>query len=33
MQELLSKLLKPKTLNDIVCQKHLVGDNKILNNN
>lgn len=32
MQELLSNLLKPKTLNDIVGQKHLVGDNKILNN-
>lgn len=32
MQELLSNLLKPKTLNDIVAQKHLVGDNKILNN-
>ena len=32
MQELLSNLLKPKTLNNIVGQKHLVGDNKILNN-
>ena len=32
MQELLSNLLKPKTLSDIVGQKHLVGDNKILNN-
>ena len=32
MQELLSNLLKPKTLNDILGQKHLVGDNKILNN-
>ena len=32
MQELLSNLLNPKTLNDIVGQKHLVGDNKILNN-
>lgn len=32
MKELLSNLLKPKTLNDIVGQKHLVGNNKILNN-
>ena len=32
MKELLSNLLKPKTLSDIVGQKHLVGENKILNN-
>ena len=32
MKELLSNLLKTKTLNDIVGQKHLVGNNKILNN-
>lgn len=32
MNELLSNLLKPKSLNDIVGQKHLVGNNKILNN-
>lgn len=32
MKELVSNLLKPKTLNDIIGQKHLVGNNKILNN-
>ena len=32
MEELLAVKLRPKKLKDIIGQKHLVGENKILNN-
>ena len=30
--ELLANKLRPKCLNDIIGQKHLIGDNKVLSN-
>ena len=32
MEELLSIKLRPKSLNDIIGQEHLVGENKIIYN-
>ncbi len=32
MNELLAQKMKPKTLNDVVGQKHLIGENKVLSN-
>ena len=32
MEKPLALILKPKTLNDIVGQTHLIGDNKIITN-
>ena len=32
MEELLAVKLRPKKLEDIIGQKHLIGDNKILTN-
>lgn len=32
VNELLAQKMKPKTLNDVVGQKHLIGENKVLSN-